>query len=142
MTEYIGSHISTMLESEPFKYWPVEKSVEDDLDEQIIQYVFNGNGLELRCDSDGIISSIFLLSEEYGGFDESLFEIPFSLNRQQVHEILGTPSKSGEKINDPLLGEYGAWEHFTQPDSTIHIEYKIDADKINNITLMQNDVVP
>ncbi len=52
----MGNPGSSILESEPFKAWPVEKSVEDDLEERIIHYVFNGNGLELRCDSDDKVS--------------------------------------------------------------------------------------
>ena len=96
----------------------------------------------MRCDSDDNVSVIFLHSEEYNGFDESLFDIPFSLKREQVLRQFGTPSNSGEGISDPILGECGTWDRFTRPDLTIHVEYRTDADKINKITLIRSDVVP
>jgi len=142
MLKYLGCHVSKIFGSFPFNEWPVEKTIEDDLDEPVIQYVFNGHGLELRCDRDDTISVIFLHSKEYGGFSESLSELSYSLNRKQVLERLGTPSKSGKQISDPILGDCGAWDRFILDDSVIHIEYKIDTDAINKITLMRSDVVP
>ena len=142
MTEFLGSHVSKILESEPFKNWPVERSVDDDLDERIIHYVFNEHGLELRCDADENVSTIFLHSEEYNGFDESISRIPFSLRREEVLERFGTPSKRGDKTSDPILGVCGAWDRFPRPNSAIHVEYRPDADEIKKITLIRGDVVP
>jgi len=142
MPEYLGKHVSIMLEETPFKNWPVEKSFEDDLEERIIHYVFKEHGLALRCDKNDKICVIFLYSDNYNGFDESLFEIPFSLNREQVLEHFGAPSESGGKISDPILGEYGAWDRFTRQEYAIHIEYRIESDRIKRITLMRSDVIP
>lgn len=142
MTEYIGNHISQLLEKDPFRCWPVEKSIEEDLDEPITCYVFNAHGLEVECDRDDKICVIFLYPEELGGFDESLFEIPFSSTRSQVRKRLSIPSKTGNKLTDPVLGKLGAWDRFTLPNFTIHIQYEYDADRISLITLMRNDVVP
>lgn len=134
---YLGKHVSDLLESEPFKNWPYERSVEDDLEEQIIHYVFSEHTLELRCDKNEKIVVIFLYSDKY-----SLFEISFSHSRAQVFEKLGRPSKSGEKTSDPILGDYGAWDRFLHSGFAIHIEYRIHEDKIKAITLMCNDVIP
>ncbi|MFT5756072.1 MAG: hypothetical protein ACI9LM_000784 [Alteromonadaceae bacterium] len=142
MIGYLGSHVSKILESKPFKYWHVEKSTEDNLDERITHYIFNQNGFELRCDNNNNISAIFLHSEEYGGFDENLLEFPFLLKREQVIKHIGTPSKSGAKLEHPILGECGAWDRFSGSASTIHIEYKLNVDEINKITLMRSDIVP
>jgi hypothetical protein len=141
LTSYLGKNISQLLESEPFKHWSVERTVEDDLDERIIHYVFDKNGLELRCDCKDDVSAVFMFANEYKGFDQSLSEIPFCFTRQQVLDRLGVPSKSGERIDDPILGECGAWDRFTYPGSTIHIEYEVDADAISKITLIRNDIV-
>jgi len=59
-----------------------------------------------------------------------------------VRERLGTPSKSGPRISDPILGEYGEWDRFTKAEHTIHVQFRPDADRIKQITLMRNDVVP
>src|SRR5688572_27197956 len=135
LANYLGSPASTMLSQAPFKSWPVEKSFEYDLEEPIIHYVFPMHGLELRCDREDKISTIFLYSDQLNGFDESLLDAPFSLNRQQAMERFGSPSKSGGKISDPILGEYGPWDRFAQPGYTLHFQYRLDADCIEKITL-------
>src|SRR6266404_2189171 len=142
LANYLGRPASVMLAASPFKLWPVEKSFEDELEQPIIHYVFPQHGLELRCDRDDNLSTIFLYSDEFNGFDESILEAPFSLTRQQVMERLGSPSKSGGKMSDPILGEYGAWDRFVRPGHTIHVEYRADADRIKKITLIRADVVP
>jgi hypothetical protein len=131
-----------MLEASPFKLWPVEKSFEEDLPELIIHYVFPRHGLELRCDRDNKISTIFLYADHYNGFDESLLDAPFSLSRRQVRERLGTPSKSGPRLNHPILGESGEWDRFAKSGYSIRVQYRTDADSIKKITLMRADVVP
>jgi hypothetical protein len=142
LANYLGIPASTMLEDAPFKLWLVEKSFEEDLEEPIIHYVFPQHGLELRCDSDNKVSVIFLYSDSFNSFDEALLDIPFSSNRKKVNELFGVPSKSGGKVSDPILGEYGPWDRFTRTGHTIHFEYGLDADRIKKITLMRPDVVP
>lgn len=142
MTEYLGMLSATLLKSGPFNNWPVDRTVVEDLDEPRIHYLFEGNGLEVSCDVDERISTLFLFSEDHGGFDESLFEIPFSLTRDQVRDHFGSPSKSGEGRKHPILGEYGAWDRFRRPGMTIHVEYHPSADRISKITLMRADAVP
>ena len=141
MFSYLGKPASVMLADVAFKLWPVEKSFEDDLEEPIIHYVFPQHGLELRCDGNDRVSTIFLYADEFGGFDECLFDIPFSSNRQQVTERFGSPLKSGGELSDPILGEYGAWNRFTRLGHEIHVEYRADADRIKMITLFRTDVV-
>ena len=142
ISEYLGNHVSSLLGQAPFRNWPVEQSSEDCLEVPITHHLFKNHGLELRCDRDDKISVIFLYADDYNGFDEGLFEIPFSLSRAQVQEHFGRPSKSGGKISDPVLGEYGAWDRFIRPGHAVHIEYRTDSDRIRKITLMRSDVVP
>jgi len=142
IADYLGSPASSLLQTTPFKDWSVEKSFEEDIDVPIIHYVFQRHGLELRCDRDDKISVIFLYSDEFDGFDESLFEIPFSWGRDQVLEHFGSPSKSGGKVSDPILGNYGAWDRFTLPGHVVHFEYRANFDGIKKITLMCKDMVP
>ena len=142
MVKYLGSPVSTMLEDAPFRLWPFEKSFEDDLEEPSVHYVFSQHGLELTCDRDDRISVIFLYSDKFNGFDESLLDAPFSSNREKVLELFGAPSKSGGKISDPILGEYGAWDRFAKLGHSIHVEYRPDPDRIKRITLMRADMVP
>jgi hypothetical protein len=140
--EYLGKHVSILLEEVPFKNWPVEKSIEDDLEEKLTSYMFKEHGFEVSCDRNDKISVIFLYSDKYNGFAESLFEIPFSWNQKQVLEHFGVPSKSGGKVSDPILGDYGPWDRFTRPGYAIHVRYRTDSDRIKQITLMRSDVVP
>ena len=141
MEGYLGKDVTELLNSIPFKDWVVERSVTDDLDERVVHYVFDGNGLELRCDGRERVSAIFLHASDCGGFDESLAEIPFALSRHDVLARFGVAEKSGERISDPILGECGAWDRFVLPNCVIHCEYKTDVDEINKITLIRKNVV-
>ncbi|MEQ8846796.1 hypothetical protein [Botrimarina sp.] len=144
MTEYLGQPISKMLEIEPFKSWPVQRIVEDDFEERLVQYVFEDSGLEVQCDGDDRVRAIFMYSEKHGGFDESLLDFSLASSREQVLAHLGTPSRSGEKMRDPIIGECGAWDRFdyTEPDLSAHFEYELDGRGISKFTLMRGDVVP
>ncbi len=135
LVNYLGNSVSFMLADVPFKNWGFEKSSENDLEEPITHYIFPKNGLELRCDRHNKVNTIFLYSDEFLGFDESLLEVPFSFARHQVIEYFGSPSKSGNRINDPILGEYGAWDRFARLNYTIHVEYRANIDRIKQITL-------
>lgn len=139
LIEYLGKHVSQLLEDHNFQLWPYEESLEDGLSENIAHYLFIGNGLELQCDCNDIINAIFMHSAEYGGFDESLIEFSFNMTRNKVREHLGMPSKKSEKLIHPILGECGPWDRFTKSEGTIHFEYFLDASAINKITLMSSN---
>jgi hypothetical protein len=68
--------------------------------------------------------------------------LPFTSSRREVLARLGSPSLSRARISDPLLGEYGEADSFTRANYAIHVEYRLDVDVINKITLMRADVVP
>ena len=140
--DYLGVPAANMLNDNPFCHWSLEKSITEDLDPPIIHYVFSEHGMELRCDDDNKISAIFIFSDRFGGHRDDLLEIPFSLNRRQVLQRFGSPSKSGNASNHPVLGNYGAWDRFSMPGYTVRFEYLADELGINKITFMREDVVP
>jgi hypothetical protein len=142
LENYLGNHVSRILEVLPFKNWRVDRSLEEDLAEPIIQYVFTDHGLELRCDKEEKILSIFLDADAVDGYSASIVEIPFSNSRKEVLVRFGIPSKSGAGMVDPILGAYGAWDRFTLPNHTLHIEYRATSDCIKRITFMVNEITP
>ena len=119
----------------------MEYSLDNDSDPPEVRFEFVGCGLALNCDrEDERINSIFLETEEHAG--TVLSEVPFHLSRDEVLERFGSPSKSGKAMSDPILGKYGPWDRFKGPEYTVHVQYKVDSDSIEKITLMRNDVVP
>ena len=62
ISRFIGSHISELLAVNPFADWPFEKSVEDDLDERRIDYVFHENGMSVICGAKPSTSSVAMAS--------------------------------------------------------------------------------
>jgi len=127
-----------LLQSEPFTAWTVTRSVEDDLPVIEIRYVFTDHGVELVCDEDERIRTIFV----HSGADEALSGIPFTTGRREVLKRFGTPSKSGAPTHHPKLGKSGAWDRFAHPSMMIHVQYRPDSDSIAMITLMRPDAVP
>lgn len=138
LANYLGEHVAKLLDSEPFAGWKVARSIENDLPAKEIRYVFTDRGVELLCGDDERIQTIFLTV----GVDEDLSEMPFSMKRASVLERFGTPSKSGAAMRHPLMGPLGAWDRFTWPRMTLHIQYRLDSDSIDRITLMSPDAVP
>jgi hypothetical protein len=135
---YLGEHSSKVLKSEPFARWTVTKSVETDLPTVEVRYVFNHHGIELVCDEDERVRTIFV----HAGSDEELAEVPFTLGRHQVLERFGAPSQSGAPMQHPVLGKSGAWDRFASPSVTVHVQYRVDSDSIAMVTFMRPDVVP
>lgn len=131
-----------LLAEAPFKNWTFEKSFENDLDEPLIDYVFLENGVDFVCDGEDKLATIFLYSDGARCFQEGLRDLPFASTRREVIQRLGSPSKSGGKHSDPILGDYGPWDRFARSAYSIHVEYALDADAISTITLMRADVVP
>ena len=142
LEKYLGKPASNMLSDAPFKDWVFERTFENDLKESRIDYVFPQNGLDFICDGDDRVRTIFLYSDDHRCVGKGPVDLPFSLTRQEVIERLGSPSKSGGLVNDPILGDFGGWDRFSRLSSSIHVEYSADSDRINKITFMRADVVP
>lgn len=138
LASYLGEHVSKLLESGPFASWVVTRSMESDLPRKEIWYEFTDQGIEVICDEDERIRTIFL----HNGVDEALTEIPFAYTRRQVLERFGVPAKSGQPTTHPILGTAGAWDRFSRPSMTLHIQYRSDSDSIDMITLVRPDAVP
>ena len=138
LAKFLGVHSSKLLTSEPFSRWPVRRSVDDDLPRKEVRYEFDDHGVEMICDKDESIRTIFL----HAGVDESLVDLPFTLRRWEVLDRFGPPSKSGAATRHPVLGQSGAWDRFTLGTMTIHFQYRVDSDEIDLVTVMRHDVVP
>ena len=142
LANYLGGKARALLADPPFKNWTFEKSCETDLEEPLIDYVFVHDGMDFVCDGEDKIRSIFLYCDESRCFTEDVQDLSFTLGREEIIARLGSPSKSGGRISDPVLGEYGAWDRFARSGYVIHVEYRLDADSIRKITLMRADAVP
>jgi hypothetical protein len=137
LSDYLGANVSRLLASEPFSQWRFTRSVED-LPRKEVWYEFLDRNVEVICDEDELVRTIFV----HAGADPALVAIPFWLTRQQVLDRFGIPYESGAPVRDPVLGTYGPWDRFISEMSTIHVEYRTDADAIKLITLMRRDAVP
>jgi hypothetical protein len=138
LVAFLGSNVSALLAIPPFSGWEVVRTVEEDLPSKEVWYEFEGHGVELICDESERIRTIFLL----GGDGEALSEIPFSLSRREVLGRFGSPSNSGAAIRLPVLGDKGAWDRFALPAGSVHIQYRLDCDKIEMVTLMRRGTEP
>lgn len=139
--QFLGSRIDNLLESEPFKDWNVERSIEDALEEPRVFYVFPNRGLQIRCCSLEKIRVIFL-DDNCKDISKLLKFFSFSQNRSNILDSYGHPSKSGEKSSHPVLGKYGPWDRFARESYTIHFAYYFNSDTIKRVTIMENEFVP
>jgi hypothetical protein len=135
LTDYLGTDVKELLKVAPFSVWGVTRTVEQDLPMMEIWYEFEGHGVEVICDGADRIKTVFL----HRGGGEALSEVPFSLGRKEILERYGSPSKSGAVADIPVLGELGAWDRFDLGTATVHIQYRLDRDEIEMVTLMSPD---
>jgi hypothetical protein len=144
LAEYLGTEVAVFLNDERFKGWKVERTQENELEPPVVYYVFPERGLELECDADERICTIFLRTKDGDTFDDKLISPDLSLNwnRQQVLQHLGPPSWSGPEHTHQILGAYGAWNRFDRPRCVIHVKYLINADGIDEITLIRPERAP
>ncbi len=140
LATYLGSHIEDLLSVPPFSEWMVVRSIEEfqQETEAEIWYEFDGHGVEVVCDETERIRTIFL----HRGDGEALFEMAFSSRRQNIVAQYGCPSKSGAAARIPGLGDHGAWDRFSLPTGSLHVQYRPGGDDIEMITLMRSDAVP
>lgn len=137
MANYLGCEMGELLKAQPFSEWNVTRSVEHE-PRMEIWYEFVEHGIEVTCDGFDRIQTVFL----HRGEGESLAGIPFSMSRREALERFGRPAKSGGAVRIPSLGVRGPWDRFLLAQGVLHVQYCIDRDEIDMITLMRPDAVP
>ena len=137
VVDYLGRVIGDLLKDQPFSEWQVVRTVENDPKPEV-WYEFEGHRVEVICDGFDRIQTIFL----HRGDGEDLIDLTFVLGRKQVLERLGMPAKSGGAVRIPGIGDRGAWDRFTLPEGALHVQYAVERDAIDMITLIRADVVP
>lgn len=137
LVNYLGKSISALLEVPPYSSWEYERTVDDHLPDLQIDYVCEEEGLEIQCDSDGRIRSVFLTSAD---LIHRELDLPLQSERSDVLASFSTPSKSGGPCESDLLGEYGEWDRYDDRHRSLHIEYCPNSVRIRMVTLMRFDV--
>lgn len=142
ITSFLGRDINELLSSSPFNNWQYELSKEDDLLESIAYYVFTQDGLEIQCDPNNIIKTIFLYSKEYGGYELSGMSFTFDMTRDQIRGTFGIPERAGEESNDDILGFHGCWDRYKLSGYYIHFSFVKGACGIDQVTLISGEDAP
>lgn len=138
LTRYLGKSATDLLASAPFSSWVFSKSIDDDLAEMRINYSCESENFDFVCDSDDRITTIFLTSALFA-YQE--IDLPTGSSRNDVIAAFGKPSRCGQPSNDPILGEYGAWDRYDLVNYSLHIEYRVYVDQVKMVTLMIPSVV-
>ncbi|MEM6962563.1 MAG: hypothetical protein AAF550_12610, partial [Myxococcota bacterium] len=126
VSRFLGRKASDLLSEEPFNGWEFLRSVEDELDPPIVEYVFCNRGVELQCSENEEVQVIFLFADQLDDVDGALLgrsALCFGQKRQRLTEAFGAPEASGDAWSDPVLGDYGAWDRFSLDTCVVHVEY-------------------
>ncbi len=142
LSECLGKPIEQLFSQVPFRNWPAERSLEQTEDEASIYYEFPDQGVDIRCDEDELVRTVFLHVDRLPPLELIGLEIDASLTRQQVLERFGPPSKSGNRVDLPPLGKCGAWDRFSRSTWSLHFQYHYEVETIRLVTLMCQTVVP
>ena len=104
-------------------------------------------GLVILHDANQKVLTIFLHASGHNDYEGYSGELPGGItlndNRNAVREELGEPTKSrDEGFTDDVLGPQGPWDRFDFRDCSLHIQYDMDATRIELVTLMAPERVP
>ena len=92
---------------------------------------------QLSTGLDGLIQSVFLFP------DAPLpLGISWTMSRSEARALLGQPTRSQEGSTIPVLGQFGPFDRFDPPHHCVHLEYRADADRLRQVTLMHPSVAP
>lgn len=115
-------------------------------DEGETYYEFHQRGVSLLFGTDGTLSAIFLYGRNNEGFEayEGLLPLglTFSLSRDEVRQVLGEPSKTGEGRSILNAGEIHPWERYDLPEAIVHARYTENENEITLVTLMTPAAAP
>ncbi len=134
---FLGGSIDELLRANPFASWKFVRSVEDDPKVEF-RYEFVERGVEVVCDEADCVQTIFVHRD---GCGEPLTEIPFRSTRQQVLSRFGAPTRSGGAVSLPGIGRRGPWDRFSLDGHLVHVQYCVDRDEVEIITLMRPDAI-
>lgn len=136
ISKFLGGKVSLLLSEDPFSKWDYKKYVENDLDEPIVTYEFQREGLELRCNRNEEIKVIFLPSIAFVEAHRLLPQISGASTRQDLMNRFGEPEKIGNATVHPILGEIRPWDRFWFGEHKLHVQYLQDGSHIERITLI------
>lgn len=120
----------------------------DDLNEGIAtEYWFfdKENGIELRCGDQYLIKVVFLHSGRSKREKSKVYPYPlleglfFDSSRENVRAALGKPTVDGAPRRIHLLGDYGAYDRYDYAGCSIHLQYALDNEKIETVTITGNE---
>ncbi len=142
LARYLGGPTAALLADPPFSGWSFVRTVDDDLDEAVIDYACAAQGVDVSADAQDRVGTIFIGCGAGDAFAEGLSDLPASWDRAEVLAGLRAPSKRGEEIDNPIFGRSGAWDRFDRDGYAVHVEYRIGGGRVARITVMRADLVP
>lgn len=136
LAAHLGRHVDHLLGASPFSEWERPAGIVDE-ERGRVAYELAGRGVELSCDAHRMLITIFLRREA-----EGLFELPFRSTRAAVAEALGRASRRGRASHVHGLSPTGAWARFDRAAFSLHVQFALDRDEIEMVTLMHPTAVP
>lgn len=137
LVKLLGQSATTLLKTPPFDGWKLTRSEENDPKREN-WYEFKGHGVEAISDGSDVINTIFL----HSGDGEALGGVPFATSRAGIGKLFGAPVATGSAVSIPRLGRRGPWDRFSVDRALIHVQFRVDLDEIDMITLMRPGTEP
>ncbi|MEO6998854.1 MAG: hypothetical protein ABI112_12290 [Terracoccus sp.] len=135
LTDWIDSDLNELRKTHLFKDYFDKVEIIEGVNSK---YLTNkAKGIEIVISIHYKVTSIHLFSGtvgDYRRFDQELpFNVKFSLSRKDIHEIFGTPNKSGGGVKSLYVEFILPWDKYFFEAYSIHFQYKNET--INKITI-------
>ncbi|MCW7541469.1 hypothetical protein OOT46_27035 [Aquabacterium sp. A7-Y] len=96
-------------------------------------------GISLVLGAGEEVATVQLHRKGHEGYMQFSGELPaglaFSMSRQAVRQLLGPPTRQGERQILPVLGRKPAWDSYTGDHLQLHIEYTDDEREVQLVSI-------
>jgi hypothetical protein len=102
-------------------------------------YLARSAGVEIKANTHGMVTAVFLHFHGDDGFESYEGEIPgcggTAATRASLWAELGHPAESGDPYRERFLGEFGPWDRWVLPRLQLRAQYALDGDTLQRVTL-------
>jgi hypothetical protein len=150
LLDLLGKNVASEEAQAVLAKYPALKSVIEDLGpgagvEPAHYLRSERDGLLIKCNAEGEVRTIFLMSEGKDGFSQFVGDLPggltFESTPEEALDVFGDPGyrRSPGRIGQLEIGEL---LRFDLPDRSIHFQFRGDGNGVDLVTAMVAQSVP
>ncbi len=142
LSAFIGKSVETPEARDMISFYGMSASVVPADSEVSFRFLSSKDrGIQIRCDENGIIRTIFIYSVRREGFtpyrEEILPGVPAAAERKAILDAFGTPAESGRDSHSFFSADPSWWDRYDRENASYHIQYSDEQGSVEFITIRE-----